>query len=403
MKFHYVAFQADGKLVEGNMDADTTSAVLSALAARNLKPMSVKPADGKAGGVRKRIFGSKITVSDKIFITKYLSLMLKVGTDLFKAIDILVTDFDKPAVKEFMVEIRESLERGEPFYSTFARYPKSFSPVFVNLIKAGESSGNLEHVLEDLNESLQKEKELKGKVKAALIYPILLVGVASVIVLFLVTFALPKIADIFSGGGFEPPLFSRIVFAVGLFLNEYIAIILSVGAVFLAGMSFFFFKTQGGRRIGSRALNAIPVIGTIRHRIALQRFSSTLSSLLKSGIPIVSAIEITADAVAEEGVSSALRRISGEGISKGLTLGESFKKEPVFPSVVSNLMAVSEKAGHLDDILKTLGTFYEAEIDSAIKTLIAFIEPVLLLGIGLTVGVIALSIIVPIYQLVGQF
>ena len=129
MKFHYIAFQGDGKPAEGNIEAENKSAVLAMLAARNLRPVSVKLSDGKTK-MQRSIFGSKITVNDKIFITKYLSLMLKVGTDLFKAIDILVNDFDKPAVKEFMMEIRESLERGEPFYTTFMRYPKSFSSVF---------------------------------------------------------------------------------------------------------------------------------------------------------------------------------------------------------------------------------------------------------------------------------
>ncbi len=403
MKFHYVAFQADGKLIEGNVDAESTAAVLSVLASRGLRPMSVKPLEGQKGKKSANLFGGKITVNDKIFITKYLSLMLKVGTDLFRAIDILVADLDKPAVKGFMMEIRETLEKGQPFYSTFLRYPKFFSPVFVNLVKAGEASGNLETVLEGLNGSLQKEKELKGKIRAATVYPAMLMGVAFFIVLFLVTFALPKIAEIFSSGGFNPPLFSRVVFAVGLFLNKYIAVILGFFFIIVIGGGAFFFKAKAGRSIGSRVVNAIPIIGSIRRRIALQRFASTLSALLKSGLPIVGAIEITADAVADEQVSGALRRIAEEGISKGLTLGEAFKREPAFPSVISNLMAVSEKAGHLDELLGTLGTFYETEIDEAIKVFIAFLEPALLLGIGLVVGVIALSIIVPIYQLVGQF
>ena len=220
---------------------------------------------------------------------------------------------------------------------------------------------------------------------------------------FLVTFALPKIAEIFSSGGFDPPLFSKVVFAVGLFLNAHLLLLL--GGFFVVGIggTLFFLKTREGKRIATRIIHIIPMVGSIRERVALQRFASTLSALLKSGIPIVTAIQITADAVSDEQVSGALRRVADEGITKGLTLGEAFKREEAFPSVVSNLMAVSEKAGHLDEILKTLGTFYEAEIDAAIKTFISFLEPALLLVIGLTVGVIALSIIVPIYQLVGQF
>ena len=184
MRFHYVASQLDGKIIEGTVDAENTASVLSNLATKNLRPVSVKPVEIQGAKRGKKGFGGKITVSDKIFITKYLSLMLKVGTDLFHAIDILIADFDKPAVKGFMMEIRENLERGQPFYSTFAKYPKFFSSVFVNLVKAGEASGNLEAVLEGLNESLQKEKELKGKIRAALVYPLMLIVVAFAIVVF---------------------------------------------------------------------------------------------------------------------------------------------------------------------------------------------------------------------------
>jgi type II secretory pathway component PulF len=136
--------------------------------------------------------------------------------------------------------------------------------------------------------------------------------------------------------------------------------------------------------------------------LAIQRFATTLSSLMKAGLPIIEAIEITADAVGQQEISNSLKRIAQEGVSRGATIGEAFRREAIFPAVVTNLIAISEKAGHLEEILTTLGEFYQTEIDSQIKTVVSFIEPVMLLGIGLIVGLIALSIIVPIYQLVGQ-
>lgn len=403
MRFHYVAFQPDGKIAEGDLDVKDQKEVLSQLAGRGLRPITVKPAELDLPKMSKRFFGQKITTTDKVFLTKYLGLMLKAGIDLFKAVDILIADFEKKAVKALLLEVRIALEKGQPFHATFARYPKFFSPVFVNLIKAGEASGNLDGVFEDLNATLVRESELSGRIRGAMIYPILLLVMAVAIMSFLLTFALPKIAEVFSGGGIEPPLFSKVVFTIGLFLGKYIWFFLGGGILILTAAFIFFFKTAAGHRMMITILNSLPLVKKIVKDLALQRFAGTLGSLMKSGLPIVESLEITANAVGHEEIAQSLRRVAREGVVKGLTIGDAFRNETAFPKVVTNLVAISEKAGHLDEILETLSNFYELEIDNALKTLVSFLEPALLFLIGGVVGVIALSIIVPIYQLVGQF
>ncbi len=403
MKFHYVAYDKDGRKLEDDFIAEATSEVIHYLTNKGLKPVSIEAQKATAADPSRRVFGQKITINDKIFLTKYLALMLKVGTDIFKAIDILIHDFNKPVLKSLLVEVRTNLEKGQPLYTTFARYPHYFSAVFINLIKAGESSGNLEQAFADLNVSLEKEKDLKGKIKAALIYPLLLLGLSFVILIFLITFALPKIAAVFEGGGIQPPVFSRIVFAVGLYLGNHIVIIIPSIVAVLALIAIFFLKMSLGKKVLAYLGARLPVFKGVVERVALQRFATTLSSLMKSGLPILNSLEITAGAVNHAGIRHALERIAREHIPKGITLGESFRREPAFPSVVSNLIGISERTGHLDEILQTLSGFYEAEVESSLKTLVAFIEPMLLLVIAVVVGTIALSIIVPIYQLVGQF
>ncbi len=404
MKFHYVAAAWNGKIVEDTLEAKSQDEVLSFLATKGLRPISVKTSNFlQAFGGNKSIFAKKINLTDKMFLTRYLALMLRVNTDLFRAIDILIADFRKPALKAILQEVRANLERGQPFYTTFEKYPQFFSAVFTNMIKAGESSGMLEKVLNDLSISLEKEKALKGKVKAALIYPIILIVLSVVIVTFLLTFALPKIAGIFEGSSIKPPLFSRIVFAIGLFLGNYIWIILIAAVIIVGGLALFFTKSVAGRRLLHKILYRTPFIKTLLQKIAIQRFTSVFGSLLRAGLPVNESLETTADAVTQEEVSEALHRIGRQGIAKGVSLGESFRKETVFPSVVTNLIAISEKGGRLDEILKTLSDFYEVEIDASLKTLIAFVEPIMLMIMGLVVGMIALSLIVPIYQLVGQF
>lgn len=404
MRFHYIASQPTGKVIEGDFEGSGPAEVLEYLANQGLRPVSIKVVRGvEEVGRGLFIFRKGITIADKVFLTKYLSLMLKVGTDLLKAIDILIADLDNPAIKALLIEIRGTLEKGRPFYSTFLKYPKYFSPVFVNLIKAGETSGNLEQVFEDLSVSLEKDQDLRRKIKSALTYPIILLIASFSILILLVSFAVPRIAIVFASANMRPPLFSRIVISTGLFISDYIWFFLIFLGILIVSLWYLFAKTASGKRILYQFALKLPVIKTVLKQIALQRFAATLSSLLRAGLPILDSLEITSQTVGFGELKDSLMRISREGVAKGLTIGEAFRREAVFPRVVVNLMAISEKAGHIEDILSTLANFYSGEIEAAIKTLVSFLEPALLVGIGIIVGTIAISIIVPIYQLVGQF
>lgn len=402
MQFKYIASQPDGKIVEGEIDAEDVAGVLRFLTSRSLKPVSIKPLK-QAGGRKIILFGGGINLTDQIFLSKYLALMLRIGTSLLQAINILIEDFQKASLRSFLMEIRSNLEKGMPFYKTFARHPKVFSQVYINLIKAGEASGSLEKVFENLTETLSKEKTLKDQVRGALMYPVLLLATSALILIFLVMFALPKIANVFLESGFEPPLFSKIVFSVGLFFGKFS--ILLIGA-FIVGAVALFFAYRSSllfKRFVHTIIGEIPIVRDIIKKIALQRFAATLSSLIKAGIPLTDALEITAGTVGQVQLKQALIRISREGLAKGLTIGDSFRREPFFPRTVASLMAISEKAGHIEEVLATLADFYTSEIDSSLKTLVSLLEPALLLFIGFIIGLIALSIIVPIYQLTTQF
>lgn len=403
MRFHYVATNEAGRLIEGDIEAENSGQVLAELSAKDLKPISIEQKRTVLASKKNIYIGKAINETDKIFLTKHLALMLRLGTDLFKALDILVADTDKPAMKDFLSEIRGTLEKGQPFYVTFNKYPKYFSPVFVNLVKAGEASGNLGETFDGLSVMLAKNEDLRRRIKAALIYPILLLIGSFIILVFLTTFALPRIADVFLQGGLEVPAFSKFVFTVGLFLAKYVWLLLSLFVGFVLATIFFFRNTAAGRRMFLNILNKIPVINKVVQRVAIQRFSGTLSSLMRAGVPIIQALEITAVSVGHDGMKNALFRIARNGVARGLTLGEAFKREPVFPLAVQSLIGVSEKAGHMDEVLNTLSTFYEGEIDTSIKTMVSVIEPALLVLIGVIVAFIAMSIIIPVYQLIGQF
>ena len=403
MRYKYTATQSDGTLAESEMDAKDVSEVLRFIAGRGLKPISIKKVREGFGSRNIGLFRGKITLTDEIFLSKYLGLMLKIGTSLLQAITILLEDFKKPAIRDFLIQVRTNLEEGRPFYSAFQERANTFSPVYVNLVKAGEASGNLEGVFQGLTVTLAKEKQLKDQIRGALIYPVFLLSASFLILIFLVTFALPRISKVFVEGGFEAPFFSRIVFSVGLFFGKF-GWIFAVFFIFLIIVCVYLYKQSlVFRKFIWFLIGDVPVVRDILLKIALQRFASTFSSLIRAGIHVADALLITSEAVGHREIQESLRRISEEGISKGLTLGQAFKRESVFPQTVVNLILISEKAGRTEEVLDTLADFYTTEIDGSLKTLVSFLEPLLLLFVGGVVGVIALSVIIPIYQLTSQF
>jgi len=403
MLYRYLAQDQKGRVKEGNINQPNIKAALEYLASQNLKPLNIKPISFEKARGKFSIFKETLSMTDKVFLTKYLSLMLKVGTDLFSAIDILIEDFTSGPARRFLLEIRMNLEQGKPFWQAFSEHQEYFSPVVSNLIKAGETSGNLESALTQVSEDLERTRNLQAKVKSSLIYPMLLLGASFFMIIFLVTFAVPKLGEMFIATGQKVPIYTKVVLSVGMFINRYIPIFILLFLGFPIFLYFYFSKTKKGRKDFTRLMEKIPVTRGLLEKMALERFASVLSSLIHAGMPIIQAIEITANAVGNPQYETALLRISKDHLAKGLSIGDSFKKEKVFPAVVSNLLAIGEKAGHTEEILKTLSAFYETEIDTSLKTLVAFLEPALLVIIGLIVGGIALSLIVPVYQFVGQF
>jgi type II secretory pathway component PulF len=402
MLFHYKAVDNKKNLKEGDFEAIDSATVLGYIASQGMIPITIKQVT-KRKGFNLNIGKETISLKDKVFLIKYLSLMLQVGTDLFKAIDILIVDSNEGPVRRFLLEVRGNLEKGKPFYTSFEAHPEYFSLVVTNLIKAGESSGQLSQVLAKISVDLEAESELTSQVKSAMTYPIILIIGATGIMIFMMMFILPKIGTVFTSTTAKIPTYSRVVLGMSNFLNKYYYICLPLLILGPVAAVMYLSKTPRGRKLFSNFLNKIPVARHLQENLALQRFTSVLASLIKSGMPIIRAIEITAQATGYEKFTNALMNISKNIGTKGLSIGDAFKQEGVFGGVLSNLIAVGEKAGHTGDILETLSNFYQNEAESSLKMLVSFIEPVLILFIGVIVGGLALTIIVPMYQLVGQF
>jgi len=247
MLFHYLAQDSQGRIKEGNVNQSDTEAVLQYLTTQKLKPLSVKSLISDGGKKGLAIFKKTLSLADKVFLTKYLALMLKVGTDLFSAIDILIQDFESGPARRFLFETRSNLEQGKPFWQTFANHPEYFSSVITNLIKAGESSGSLEATLSQVSINLERDRNLQTKIKSSLVYPVILLITSFGMIIFLVTFAVPKLGEMFLSTGQALPTFTKIVLGTGMFLNRNLFIVFPLLIAIPVGLIYYFRKTQKGR------------------------------------------------------------------------------------------------------------------------------------------------------------
>jgi len=402
MLFHYTAFDQRNIYVEGDVDMPTLEDVLKYLNNQRLKPVKVIPVNLKSNGKSFSFFKKNISLTEQIFLFKYLGLMLKVGTDILKAVDVLMQDYDSGPVKLFLLQCRSNLEKGNPFYISFEQNKKVFSYVTINLIKAGEKSGTLQETLEKISLNLEKDKDLRGKVISALTYPIILMVMMVVLIVFLMIFLFPKMGSSFMQAGLKLPAFTKMLFNVSTFFNKNMPMVLSSFVLIPLILFFLIFKTSIGQKQFNKLIRKIPPIRNFLNKMALQRLTSTLSSLIKAGMPLIESLKVTSEAVGEEVFRISLSNIATY-LTQGLTIGEAFKQEKNFPKYLSNLLAIGEKAGHIDEILYTLSVFYEKEIEASLKSLVALIEPLMLVLMGGVIGTIAVSVILPMYQMLGNF
>lgn len=396
--YKYMAADADGKIKSSQMEALDRDTVISYLKGQNLLVVSVKEEKPEIG----RVFGRKVAILDKINLTGNLAVMLKAGVSVSEALEIIARDSKNPYFQNICADLRFALENGQPLSEGLNHYEKDFDHVFVSLVKAGEESGRLEQVLTQLALQLKKEYSLTSKVRNAFAYPVVLVcGLIGVVVL-LMTFVLPKLVSLFESSNLKLPLGTKIVFAISRLLSANPYVSLSVIILFVVGIVLIL-RLKKVRTYLMSLLFKIPLSATLLRQIELTRFTQTLGNLLQSGVPIIKALDITAQAMAIPAFKKMTLQAK-EDIAKGVSLSNAFKKnKKIFPEMLVSVMQVGEKSGNLDKLLFGLGDFYEEQVDNTLNNLAGLVEPVLLVIVGLAIGGMAISIILPIYQLIGSF
>ncbi|OGD56063.1 hypothetical protein A2V71_03865 [Candidatus Berkelbacteria bacterium RBG_13_40_8] len=396
--YEYTAADSDGKLKTSEMEAIDRQTVISYLKDQNLLVVSVKEKTPQPLG---KVFGGKISAVDKINLTENLSIMLRAGVNMPEALEVIGRDSKNPYFKQVLSDIRFGLENGKPLSEGLSNFPKDFNNVYISLVKAGEASGKLEEVLKELANQLKKEYNLISKIKGAFAYPIVLVvGLVGVMIL-LMTFVLPRLVAIFEGTNLQLPVTTRIIFAISQVFS-YSPILTLLSFVVLAVAIVILSRQKKVKQSLNQMVFHIPVISNLLKQVELTRFARTLGNLQKSGIPILRGLEITAEALSLKSFKNVTVEAK-EDIAKGVSLTNAFrKKESLFPQMIVSVMQVGEKTGNLDTLLLNLADFYEEQVDNTLRNLASLIEPVLLVIVGLAIGGMAISIILPIYQLMGS-
>jgi len=400
--YEYVAFDERGKEIKGIIDADSPRLARQKLRASGIFPISLKEEQKEASEVGTkdislRWFTKRIKLADITVMTRQLATLVGAGLPLVTSLNGLLEQTENPALKRIIAQIREKVNEGNSLAAALSEHPRVFSPLFVNMVEAGEASGTLELVLERLADFIEQQQSLRYKIYATLAYPTIMLVIGASILFFLITFVIPAVTKIFEKTQQALPLPTVILIGISNFLKHYWWLL---GLIFVVIMFAFkkFVSTPRGREWFDRVKLTFPIIGKINRKIAVARFSRTLGVLLKNGTPLLTALDIVRNILNNVVLSKVLEKakdeiVEGEGIAGPLA------RTKAFPPIVIQMIGVGEKSGTLEDMLEKVASSYEEEIEMKINALTALLEPVMILVMGAAVGFIVLSILLPILQM----
>jgi type IV pilus assembly protein PilC len=396
-EFAYTAVTKEGHRDNATIVAPSIAAAGHMLKERGLLPTSLSESQKGSFLDKLKNIGT-VSLAEKVGFAENLGIMLKAGISVSRSLQILVKQTKNQKFKNIISDVAQQVESGKGLGEALGKYPTIFSNIFISMIKVGEISGNLEKSLEYLTVQLQREADLKSKTRGAMIYPSVIVGALVIIGVLMSIFVLPQLTSVFKDFSGNLPLSTRIVMKISDFMGGHAVLAVLILAGTVSGLVLFLRSTVG-KRLADVVLVHFYVINTIIKKINLARFSRILSSLLKSGIPIVQGLEVTAESMG----NSLYRDLVAEAsvnVKLGKPLTESISKSPnLFPVIVVQMLQVGEESGTVEEMLSQLAVHYEEEVDSTLRNLSSIIEPLLLLFIGGIVGVLAVALIAPIYSI----
>jgi type IV pilus assembly protein PilC len=394
--FAYDAINAQGLEHKGVIHAPDLSGAREQLQARGLLPQSLSEQAGASDGARQAF--KKVKPKSLQIFARQLATMIEAGVSVVAALVTLEEQTDDKYLQEVIADVRSDVESGVILSKAMGRHPKVFNRLFVSMVQAGESSGTLDTVLDRVAMQIEKETQIKRRVKGAMVYPAVVLTFATLVLIFMLLFIVPVFVSVFNSLNGQLPTPTRIVMGASNILRGYWFIIFpAIGLIAFALRRFK--KTEQGRQRWDTFKLKIPMkIGDVVQKIALARFSRTLSTLVAAGVDIITALEITGGTAGNWVLEKSLVRIR-ERVHEGVPISEPLADDPIFPPMVSQMVKIGEETGELDKMLGKVADFYEDEVDASIQSLTSIIEPILMIGVGVMVGTIVISMYLPMFKL----
>ncbi|HKU72691.1 MAG TPA: type II secretion system F family protein [Pyrinomonadaceae bacterium] len=391
------------EIVVGERVADNREALRSILRREQVTLTSVKE-KGREIGIPKIGGRKKVKSKDLSIFTRQFSVMIDAGLPLVQCLEILAQQQDNKYFQQILLQVRQDVEEGSTLATAMARHPRVFDQLYANMVEAGETGGILDLILQRLSTFIEKIVKLKRDIISAMIYPaaVILLAIAAVAVIMIVV--IPQFQNIFLGllgPGEQLPLPTRIVVGISNFLAGWGGLVILASVIGTGVAVKFYYKTPGGRKLIDGLLLKVPILGDIFRKIAVARFSRTLSTLLSSGVPILQSLDITAKTSGNVVIEAAITKVR-VGVERGESFVDPLKATEVFPHMVAQMIGIGEQTGALDAMLGKIADFYESEVDSAIANLLTLIEPLLIGFLGVTIGSIVIAMYLPLFTLIGK-
>lgn len=389
-----------GETISGERVGDTIESVTAALRRDQILVTKINAVAAKAAAAPRKAKAKSVNPKNLAVFTRQFSVMIDAGLPLVQCLDILGNQEEDKNFSAVILATRSDVEGGASLADAMKRHPKTFDPLFTNMIAAGEAGGILDTILKRLATYIEKAVKLKAQVKSAMIYPIAIIVIAGLVVTVILWKVIPTFATLFAGLGAELPLLTRIVIAMSNMLVKFMPIIIVMLGL-LAYAFKMYYATEGGRRVVDGTVLKLPVLGPIMRKIAVARFCRTLSTLMTSGVPILDGLEITAKTAGNAIIEDALFE-TRRSIERGETVAAPLKSTGVFPGMVVQMIGVGEATGALDTMLAKIAEFYEEEVDTAVAGLLTLLEPVMIAFLGIVVGGIVVAMYLPIFGLISK-
>lgn len=403
MLFTYKARDKQGELIVGKLEEKNEAALISELENMGYSVVEVKARKGFAFSLNNLIERFKpFDKKEVIVFTRQLATLLRTGTGLAPSLSAVIGQVKDSRLNEMIEDIRQSVQSGSSFSEALSKYPQAFSELFISMVEVGEAGGMLDQSLDRLADLGRQEMEMTSRIKSALVYPVVLVSVAFVIVNFLLIGVLPKFVSVFRASGAALPVPTQIVMGLSWFLRNFWHILFGGIFLFIFILRKYILKNQGARLAFHAILLKMPIFGELYKKVQISRFATILSTLISSGIPLLQALVVVEKTITNIVMRRAIQKVRFS-LAEGHSLVKPFEASGLFSPMVLQMLATGEKTGKLDQMLNEISAFYAPEIEATVKNMTALLEPFMLLAMGLMVAFIALSVLLPIFNLIKVF